>query len=707
MCSANSGRQATAVPTRRVRNHLAQAMERQEKYRKLNDFRNSIPYASQVALASICAKLKKGELDDICTDTKTIRAARDMNAYQVTPYGRLCVDVALVEKKGGAAQVPAASPIPYIYAVSKLQMFGKLVLDTFRRDPCSSGRPWELAIYADEAKPGNAIKQHNKRAMQCCYISFLNFGPAALCKEDYWLCVAAALSTDIAKCEAGMSQLVGHILKLCFGGSGHDLSLSGAALDLPNGQSIRLFARLSCVLGDESALHSLWQCKGSGGVRPCVQCFNIINKNALIAEALEPGSTAKDFTEVSSLGQCVLQTRARILHIVDELKDSRATMTKGKLKERETRLGWNDTKYNMLHGDRLRPMLDPTAQICFDWAHNILQGIWQVVVFHLLFELKGSGISAAHVFNWVEKCRWPKRISSSSVTGVDMFSPKRADSSWKAGYWKCSSGEALSMTPVLAHYCRTVVLPFGLHDGACLTFIALASLIQMLWYGPKLHVQAKDVSAATTAFFEKYVENIGVDGMLWKMHGILHHPQYICRWGFSPHTFPLERKHKHILKFGDDFDKDCKQVLNEVVSQSISRLDSSPWLDLDVGLVGARPSPKRVLAQQVDTFGPHVEHLSARRAKFNAFDSAAIGDTVAIKEACGWSVGVVMLFGSSAAIPYCTVQGFACVERHAWHSVWKKQGGPFLAALEDIVEVLIVRGPEHNLCVLHPLGLVG
>eukprot|EP00959_Pyramimonas_sp_CCMP1952_P104901 2192863-Pyramimonas_sp.AAC.1 len=143
-----------------------------------------------------------------------------------------------------------------------------------------------------------------------------------------------------------MSQLVGHILKLCFGERGHDLSLSGATLDLPSGQSIRLFARLSCVLGDGSALHSLWQCKGSGGVVPCVQCFNIVNKNALVAEALEPDSALKDFTEVSSLDQCVLQTRARILHIVDDLKTTRGTMPKGRFKERERRLGWNDTPYN-------------------------------------------------------------------------------------------------------------------------------------------------------------------------------------------------------------------------------------------------------------------------------------------------------------------------------------------------------------------------
>eukprot|EP00959_Pyramimonas_sp_CCMP1952_P367887 7706234-Pyramimonas_sp.AAC.1 len=125
-----------------------------------------------------------------------------MNAYQMTPFGQLCVDVSLQDKQGGIVRVPIASPIPYIYAASKLQMFGKLVLDTFRRDPCSSEHPWQLVVYADEAKPGNSLKQHNKRAMQCCYLSFLNFGPAALCKEDFWLCVAAALSTDINACEA-------------------------------------------------------------------------------------------------------------------------------------------------------------------------------------------------------------------------------------------------------------------------------------------------------------------------------------------------------------------------------------------------------------------------------------------------------------------------------------------------------------------------
>eukprot|EP00959_Pyramimonas_sp_CCMP1952_P347141 7270817-Pyramimonas_sp.AAC.1 len=149
-------------------------------------------------------------------------------------------------------------------------------------------------------------------------------------------------------------------------------------------------------------------------------------------------------------------------------------------------------------------MLDPAAQNCFDWVHNILQGIFQCVVFCLMVELKKSGITAAHIFAWVGSFRWPKRVSSSSVTGVDMFSPKRSESSWKASSWKCSNGEALSMAPVLAHYCRTVVMPSGMHDGPCLTFIALASLIQMLWYGPKLDIKAQDVKTATTAFFQHY-----------------------------------------------------------------------------------------------------------------------------------------------------------------------------------------------------------
>ena len=56
------------------------------------------------------------------------------------------------------------------------------------------------------ADSGNKMKQFNKRAIQACYMSVLQFGPANLAKEDFWLPIAAVPSVDTMACDAGMAS---------------------------------------------------------------------------------------------------------------------------------------------------------------------------------------------------------------------------------------------------------------------------------------------------------------------------------------------------------------------------------------------------------------------------------------------------------------------------------------------------------------------
>ena len=114
---------------------------------------------------------------------------------------------------------------------------------------CSASAPWGVCIYSGEAKPGNRLKQDNKRALQNVYLTMMDFGAHALAKEDFWLCCASVKSADIAKCPGGMAQLIGGLLKLMFNPDGHHLGLNCITLDLPDGSSLRLVATLACVLG--------------------------------------------------------------------------------------------------------------------------------------------------------------------------------------------------------------------------------------------------------------------------------------------------------------------------------------------------------------------------------------------------------------------------------------------------------------------------
>lgn len=66
---------------------------REAKLRKLNSFRNSLPYASQSALAAFLARAAKGDLPQ-ASSAKDLRAARRLDTEVCTPYGPLLTKAA-------------------------------------------------------------------------------------------------------------------------------------------------------------------------------------------------------------------------------------------------------------------------------------------------------------------------------------------------------------------------------------------------------------------------------------------------------------------------------------------------------------------------------------------------------------------------------------------------------------------------------------
>eukprot|EP00959_Pyramimonas_sp_CCMP1952_P133943 2801472-Pyramimonas_sp.AAC.1 len=212
---------------------------RAQKFRKLNAIRYSGPHVSASALANLCSLANQDELPTI-SRRGDVRRARDLELEGDTPYGPLLVNLRLQLSKGGESLIEVANPLPYLYRAGQCFHYGRLLKRTFEQFPCSADRPWSLAIYSDEAKTGNKLKQDNKLSMQCCYAAFLEFGPAALAKEDYWLTLATCKSSAISQCDHGMAQLTKALLKLFFNPGGHDLRLSGVSVDLEDGSTIRI-----------------------------------------------------------------------------------------------------------------------------------------------------------------------------------------------------------------------------------------------------------------------------------------------------------------------------------------------------------------------------------------------------------------------------------------------------------------------------------
>ena len=237
---------------------------------------------------------------------------------------------------------------------------------------------------------------------------------------------------------------------------------------------------LDIVLGDEAALHSIWCNKGSSGVKCCPVCRNICSDNWQGSELLGPGTFLQDYSTIVSLDQCVHHTKESIVTLLQLLDFSKPPrMTKGDFEERERRLGWNHTPFNLLHDVNLGPLLDPTEQTVFDWAHNALQGCFQVTIYLSMKDISPS-LGPSHVFAWLQQVTWPRRVGSKCASGIEMFCPKRVGSSWEAENWKCSQSEALSIYAVLANYFREVIRPLNKHSSTCEAVTTLSTLIHML-----------------------------------------------------------------------------------------------------------------------------------------------------------------------------------------------------------------------------------
>ncbi len=292
--------------------------DRCAKLRRLNDLRAGLPFMSQSALAAFLAAARDQDLPDV-KYTRDVREARDLAATQDTPYGKLIETMALVLFTSQIITIDITNPHAFLYVAASCAMFSAMLLRTYELDPCSAMKPWLLILYADEATPGNAMKMDNKRIMQCIYWSIINFGAAALAKEDFWFVGSVVASKTVHKVSGGMSQVIAGLLKVMFSNNRHNMETAGINVVLHNGTTIRIFVKLGSVLCDESALHQIWLCKGAAGTKPCLECRFIVNPAWIAADELTEADDLVLFSKVFDVKACRRHNKHSIHAIVDEL----------------------------------------------------------------------------------------------------------------------------------------------------------------------------------------------------------------------------------------------------------------------------------------------------------------------------------------------------------------------------------------------------
>ena len=109
----------------------------------------------------------------------------------------------------------------------------------FSRSASSPASPWHIALAHDEVTPGAVLRPHNKRKFTAFYMSFLQFGFAALRHDVCWLPVALIRSVVLDTAIGGLSSALRLLLRsMCLHDGGN--FADGAILDLDDGADFSL-----------------------------------------------------------------------------------------------------------------------------------------------------------------------------------------------------------------------------------------------------------------------------------------------------------------------------------------------------------------------------------------------------------------------------------------------------------------------------------
>ena len=195
---------------------MASSSARPQKLAKLQHFKASLPYHSQVSLNAMIEEAKEVGLPDFSSPKHQIEARRQLIAdCHGGGLGPLIQEATVQDNAGEPATLVFTSLLTYLIALfARGGSFTKLMSSKHAQCPSSPSQPWKLIIYLDELIPGNVLGRAERKSW-AWYASFLEFGNH-LSSIHSWLTIALARSNKVSKIEAGVSQITATLLEAIF-----------------------------------------------------------------------------------------------------------------------------------------------------------------------------------------------------------------------------------------------------------------------------------------------------------------------------------------------------------------------------------------------------------------------------------------------------------------------------------------------------------
>ena len=187
---------------------------------------------------------------------------------------------------------------------------------------------------------------------------------------------------------------------------------------------------------------------------------------------------------------------------------------------------------------------------------------------------------------------WPSRIHGKHLH--EIFSEDTKDKRREAKRIKAQASDMLSIVGVTKVFIAKVIMVGVLEANDCsVALLALIRVIETIAEAPRRDIVPNEVLDQSQRFFELFTKARGLDDIIQKFHWLLHFHQPVLL-----NCFCLERKRRVPKRYAGDLTncskKASESLAMECTSNHLGQLAQPDTFNFDVGLVGAKPAPKRL-----------------------------------------------------------------------------------------------------------------
>ena len=531
--------------------------------------------------------------------------------------------------------------------------------------------------------------------------------------QDMWFEVFFGRSSSVHKISGQVSAVFRAILDLFFNPAGHDFSRSGVLLGLPDGTFVQVFLKLHIVIADEVALHFMYMCKGSGGLKVCLLCQNVFNAKEVRGAVDADGSGLAVAHTCHDYGKLVLHTTATVLAIVRRLASAKPVMKNGAFKELQTRLGWKFEGGSLVESTRHLRIADPTEHALYDWMHVFfVQGVFNIHMGLLATAVQVFSITYNTLDVYVGQWRWPVLLESKIAKSGGPLSKKRSHSSWASGVFKATASEGLSLVQVLAYFFERVgVAATSTELKAHIDcFQKLCAVVNLIRSTSRTRVDPASLRAAAEEYLEAFKDLYGTGSMVPKFHCILHFHQFVERFPVLPKCFVTERKHKQPKRFANEIRNTHGNwetaVARDVTGRHMSTLQNRARQGTSELLDPVYTPSAALTATLVGALGEGT-FRSSLSARINEWERVGKGDVVVLNVNGLHVVGQIALLADveepDGRTTFCQLECFDFVSPAGTHGAkYRRNGQHRMQFVRDIVCAVVWSGTGSVVTVLYP-----